>query len=332
LPGKYNQFFLHEGTHFIQNYQNSYTKGDDFWWRTEGLADYTVYRIGSDEPGWNIGCSADQTYLDGYGCAAAFILWTENYCKNDNIHIELHNANKGGTSSDKVFAKTCSKTTSELWNIYESLRSTKLTFPIGCIKGKTCTGIGYPDIDKDGKSYDCSPVSIFGHTGTDIGVSWQQMDNGIPVYAAMDGKVLWVWDGKYDRCPDNNEPDCITPTDSKPGLTTGNTVCTEMGQYCSKTNNGYCYWCFASGNTVIILHDDSQIFATTYGHLKKGSILVNPGDLVKAGQKIAEVGSSGSSSGPHLHFEVWSDYYKPIDPWAGTCGTNKYDSLWVLQP
>ncbi len=45
---------------------------------------------------------------------------------------------------------------------------------------------------------------------------------------------------------------------------------------------------------------------TTYLHLKKGSVTVKPGDRVTAGQTIGQVGSSGKSSDPHLHFEVHS--------------------------
>jgi hypothetical protein len=60
------------------------------------------------------------------------------------------------------------------------------------------------------------------------------------------------------------------------------------------------------GNWVWIDHQASLGVDTIYGHMQHHTILVKQGDRVKAGQKIAEVGSEGGSTGPHLHFEVWS--------------------------
>jgi murein DD-endopeptidase MepM/ murein hydrolase activator NlpD len=59
----------------------------------------------------------------------------------------------------------------------------------------------------------------------------------------------------------------------------------------------------AYGQTVVIDHGDG--LATLYGHASR--LLVRPGDVVMPQQTIALVGSTGRSTGPHLHFEVIRD-------------------------
>jgi murein DD-endopeptidase MepM/ murein hydrolase activator NlpD len=56
------------------------------------------------------------------------------------------------------------------------------------------------------------------------------------------------------------------------------------------------------GNTVVIDHGGG--LWTWYGHIRNGGIMVSEGQTVKRGRKIAEVGSTGDSTGNHLHFEV----------------------------
>lgn len=70
-------------------------------------------------------------------------------------------------------------------------------------------------------------------------------------------------------------------------------------------------WWSGYGNTVIIDHGDNVW--TLYGHIRNGGIKVEKGQQVKKGQKIAEVGSTGNSTGPHCHFEVRING-SPVDP------------------
>ncbi len=56
------------------------------------------------------------------------------------------------------------------------------------------------------------------------------------------------------------------------------------------------------GNCIAILHADNSI--SIYGHLKQNSIKVKKGDTVQSQQLIGEIGVSGSSFFPHLHFEI----------------------------
>ncbi len=63
------------------------------------------------------------------------------------------------------------------------------------------------------------------------------------------------------------------------------------------------------GNVVIIEHADGR--ETFYAHCDK--LLVEKGQIVSGGELIAEAGSTGKSTGPHLHFEL-RENGKPIDP------------------
>lgn len=64
------------------------------------------------------------------------------------------------------------------------------------------------------------------------------------------------------------------------------------------------------GNLIVIDHDGWQ---TLYGHLMDGTLLPC-GSNVQKGQLIASMGSTGNSTGPHLHFELRQNGY-PVNPW-----------------
>jgi len=83
-----------------------------------------------------------------------------------------------------------------------------------------------------------------------------------------------------------------------------------------------------AGHYVVMRVADGSDYV--FMHLRTDSTTVAEGAVLAAGEPFAQVGSTGASSGPHLHFEIWPDGWyssaesKPIDPlpqllaWAGT--------------
>lgn len=134
------------------------------------------------------------------------------------------------------------------------------------------------------QDWNCGDNTYGGHRGTDIAIigRFAAQDEGRDVMAGAPGRVIRTLDGEFDRC---TTADC-------PG------------------GGGF-------GNHVVIEHDDGKV--SYYAHLRRGSVAVRQGDQVRCGQRIGQVGSSGHSTGPHLHFEVrvggGSD-----DPFSGPCG------------
>ena len=61
-------------------------------------------------------------------------------------------------------------------------------------------------------------------------------------------------------------------------------------------------WCGGGGNCVLIKHNST--YQTIYAHMSKFAIGIRSGVRVKQGQVIGYVGSTGKSTGPHLHYEV----------------------------
>lgn len=143
----------------------------------------------------------------------------------------------------------------------------------------------YPTAYKDhaGTDWNCGSITYSGHRGSDFGGgSFAGMDEGRDVVAAAPGTVIATNDGEFDRC---------TTSDCAGG-------------------SGF-------GNFVHIAHSDGR--TTLYGHLKQFSVSVAVGDDVSCGQLLGEMGSSGYSSGPHLHFEVRGASGVAEDPFDGPC-------------
>nr|MBP6596684.1 M23 family metallopeptidase [Arenimonas sp.] len=145
------------------------------------------------------------------------------------------------------------------------------------------------------RSYDTS--SGYNHRGIDYSLwpfPWHLMDSGtVDVVAAAPGTLIEKRDGSYDRNCSWDVPD--------------------------------------DANYVIILHGDGSI--ARYLHLKRNSVTsLAIGTQVAAGTVLGKVGSSGISTGPHLHFELRANNSvnaPVIDPNNGQC--NAAASAWASQ-
>ena len=72
---------------------------------------------------------------------------------------------------------------------------------------------------------------------------------------------------------------------------------------------------YSFGNYVVIDHNNG--YYTLYAHMNKFMPNLKVGDTVLRGQQIGYVGSTGESTGPHIHFELWKGcLYCRINPWS----------------
>ncbi len=61
---------------------------------------------------------------------------------------------------------------------------------------------------------------------------------------------------------------------------------------------------------------NGRLVSSVYAHMLSGSLAVSAGQAVVAGQQLGRVGSTGQSTGPHLHLEILLDGVTPTDPFA----------------
>jgi len=162
----------------------------------------------------------------------------------------------------------------------------------------------YFDEDASGAAGDwnCGTSSYDGHHGSDFSLAGGNgaIATGYDVVAAADGVVERAEDGHFDHC----------------------TACGGTG--CGRDFG------FGYGNHLVINHGSYKV---TYAHMRNGSVRVGVGDHVSCGQVIGQIGSSGCSTGAHLHFEtrpLGGGYATAFDPFQGGCSPTS-PSLWVSQ-
>ncbi|MDR6287697.1 murein DD-endopeptidase MepM/ murein hydrolase activator NlpD [Inquilinus ginsengisoli] len=177
----------------------------------------------------------------------------------------------------------------------------RFSWPVACTVGKDCFVQNYVDADPGpGRAdFHCGPLTYDGHDGTDIRLpDLATMQRGVAVVAAADGTVLRVRDGEPDVSVDDRGKAAIEGREA--------------------------------GNGVIIDHGNG--WQTLYGHMKRGSLKVHAGDVVKAGQPLGQVGLSGDTEFPHLHFGILKGEQR-IDPFTDEptgagCNVTRH-SLWT---
>ena len=112
-----------------------------------------------------------------------------------------------------------------------------------------------------------------------------------------------------------------------------NVVAAEDGIIIGKDDGNFDANCQCQGmwNAVYVRHDDGS--TAWYGHLQRNSLTsLSLGANITRGDYVGKVGSSGCSSGPHLHFEVYDTNGNLIDPYEGSCNGLNNSSWWEDQP
>ncbi len=111
-------------------------------------------------------------------------------------------------------------------------------------------------------------------------------------------------------------------------------VAAASGQIIFKSNGNADRSCSLNGsnwNAVYVRHADGTV--SWYGHLKNNSLTTKAvGEQVTAGEYLGVIGSSGNSTGPHLHFEIYNAANQLQDPYQGTCNTMNTTTYWLNQP
>ncbi|NYZ18009.1 M23 family metallopeptidase [Azospirillum sp. RWY-5-1] len=163
-----------------------------------------------------------------------------------------------------------------------------LGLPVDCTPGEGCAVVKYMDHEPGPGIRDYACGTMTGgendYPGTSIAIrDMAAMRKGVAVRAAAAGTVLRTREG----VPDTG----VYGPESRAELSAK-----------------------GCGNAVVLGHGEG--WTTVYCHLREGSLRVQPGQAVRAGEPIAQVGLSGLTELPHLHFQVRHND-KPVDPFTG---------------
>lgn len=108
-------------------------------------------------------------------------------------------------------------------------------------------------------------------------------------------------------------------------------IAAAAGVIIAKENGNYDHNCaLGSGNWNAVYVGNADGTICWYGHMQNGTQTTKAvGQSVAQGEFLGFVGSSGNSTGPHLHFEVHDNNGNILDPYSGPCNNNT--SMWQNQ-
>nr|WP_271209421.1 peptidoglycan DD-metalloendopeptidase family protein [Rhodococcus wratislaviensis]GLK33956.1 hypothetical protein GCM10017611_07990 [Rhodococcus wratislaviensis] len=180
-------------------------------------------------------------------------------------------------------------------NIGGAQRALLLTGTIGIVIGTSACSLGAPVIPRDpcrtvtsdstnstGSTTEDPALTVSGpirlpvEPGTTtftsgFGERWGAQHQGVDLAGPAGTKILAALDGNVVKAGNSGEG---------PGV-------------------GFENWVVIDSNV------DGKPVSTVYGHMFANGIHIKPGQQVKAGDHIADIGNAGGSTGPHLHFEYW---------------------------
>jgi len=135
-----------------------------------------------------------------------------------------------------------------------------------------------------------------------------QVDHSVYQFPSNTGKALKItqsFNGKFShfQTPNKYAVDIAMPVGTDiTAARAGVVVATKDNFHMS----GKTRYFVDKANYVKVLHTDGTF--ATYAHILQDTVVVSPGDKVEVGDKLARSGSSGYSTGPHLHFVIRKNY------------------------
>ncbi|MEZ6125032.1 MAG: peptidoglycan DD-metalloendopeptidase family protein [Planctomycetaceae bacterium] len=209
---------------------------------------------------------SSSTVTAGAGSASgSWYWWRSGWLASPGSHTVQVTLDALGTVSE---VNESDNTASFSFSPVQAVIPQKLVWPIEGTPFVTTTVANYVDTNPLSGigDYHGGALSYNGHDAWDIGPpGFLQQDEGLELYAAADGVVVSAHDGEYDR-----QTAWLDPA--------------------------------PAANYVIIDHGDG--WRTLYWHMREDSVTVNVGDIVQAGDVIGYMGSSGISTGTHVHFTL----------------------------